>query len=73
MSSFSDHYFKMLKCLQLKGEDDEMPVAEGEDDPGRVLEIKCVATGRNGTAGEIADAIEFARALKVYPVIRITK
>ena len=48
-----------------------MPEVEGEDDPGRVFEIKCVA-GR-GTAGEIADAAEFARALKVYPVIRITK
>ena len=49
-----------------------MPVAEGEDDPGRVFEIKCVA-GQGTAAGEIADAAEFARALKVYPVIRITK
>ena len=48
-----------------------MPVAEEEeDDPSRVFEIKYVG---NGTAGEIADATEFARALKVYPVIRITK
>ena len=54
-----------------KGEDDEMPVADAEeDDPNRVFEIKCVG---NGTAGEIADAPEFAKALKVYPVIRITK
>ena len=54
-----------------KGEDDEMPVADAEeDDPSRVFEIKCVG---NGTAGEIADAAEFAKALKVYPVIRITK
>ena len=50
-----------------------MPVADGEDDPGRVFEIKCVAGRGRGTAGEIADAAEFARALKVYPVIRITK
>ena len=66
-----DHIRFELFPQPQKGDDDEMPVAEGEDDPGRVFEIKCVA-GR-GTAGEIADAAEFARALKVYPVIRITK
>ena len=48
-----------------------MPATDAEDDPNRVFDLKCVVG--KGAAGEIADAAEFAKGLKVYPVIRMNK
>jgi hypothetical protein len=50
-------------------EEEAVPEEEGEDDPSKVFELKCVKKGNN--MWEIGDVAEFNKGLKVHPVVHI--